>query len=90
MIVTERERSGFFCPFPRSEKQAFWIGDFDGNNCGCLGNGCMMWRTVDGDIDTGFCGLAGLPAQLRDGGVGQRCCGGPEIIGQPHLSGGEL
>ena len=70
MIVTEKEAASKFCPFMRRWK---WeVGsDYRGDDqiaapvyepITCRASACMAWRWVHrgrGEIQTGFCGIAG-------------------------------
>lgn len=67
MIVHEKEASKKWCPMGRTEQSVFTNGNeikVIGNDfSSCKGPGCMMWREA---IDRkGFCGLAGVPINLR-------------------------
>lgn len=63
MLIDADLAGGYWCPFGEGRK-AYEEGDDTG--C-CEGSSCAAWRWANDDPDDtmGYCGLAGVPLQLR-------------------------
>ncbi len=72
MITTREEGYENICPFSPTGLR------------GCRGGACMAWRTIDGDLEHGFCGMVPvLPYILREDTVQCGHTSSAEIIGLP-------
>lgn len=69
-MITRKNEDAYkkFCPLSVAEEIR------------CCGESCMAWRTVDGDLDHGFCGMVPVLPYILRGDTVQRSVGTGQVM----------